>query len=185
MAVPLIAMGGSGAMTTVAPAAAAPAGMTSLSAAAAALGPVGWAAMGVMAVSTVLSMSAASKQAKYERYQMKLQANQARIDARNTLEDITREVRYSRGSAMAGLGHNAAGIGQSFLAIRSDELSLHSRNVRNLQLGSGATQAGISAASQINRARAGNERMLGYLDLMSLGITGYAEGKRLAGPGKR
>ena len=178
MAFPMIAAAGAGTMT-----AGAGAGMAAMAPAAAALGPVGWAFLAAGAVSTVFSMSASRKAAEYERYQLKLAEQQAQIDARNTLDDLGRELRYTTGMALASLGHGGAGIGESFLAIRQDELNLYSRDVRNARLSSGSTRATISAAASASRARQDNQQIVGYLSLISQGLSGYDKYTRLkAGP---
>jgi hypothetical protein len=180
MALPLVAAGGSGALA----AGAAGGGMAGMGAAAAALGPVGWGLLAVSAFSTVMGMSAASKQAAYEKYQLRLAERQGQIDAFNTVLDLTRDFRYTRGSAMASLGYGAAGIGESFIAVRTDELNLLNRDVRNARLSHLAGQAPIAARTAQAAARARNERTMGYLSLVQQGMRGYMVGTRLAGPGE-
>lgn len=162
-------------------AAAAPAAAVAAPAAAGmvALGPVGWAALGVMAVSTLMGISAARKQAAYERYQLKLAETQARIDAANTIVDLSRDLRYQQGTALAALGHSAAGIGESFMAIRADELNLYRRDVSNARLSGLANRSSISAASELSRSRQRSQAVLGYLSLASQGLDGYQKWTRL------
>lgn len=180
MALPMLAAGGSG---VVAGAGTAGVGMTGMGAAAAALGPIGWGFLAVSAVSTIMGMSAASKQADYMRYQLMLAENQGQIDAHNTMIDLTRDFRYTRGMALAALGHGSAGIGESFVAVRTDELNLLGRDIRNARLSALAGQGPIQARTSQAAAKAKNERAMGYLSLIQQGLRGYEVGKRLAGPG--
>jgi hypothetical protein len=157
-------------------------GPGSLAPAAAALGPVGWAMLGVAAVSTVLSGKAASDAAKYERYQLKLAEQQGKIDAYNTMVDLGRDFRYSRGAALSSLGHSSAGIGESFLAVRTDELNLYSRDMTSARLSAlaGRSQAGAMASRAT--AKASNQKTMSYLSLLAQGLDAYGTGKRLGGP---
>lgn len=180
MAVPLVAAGGAGAAGA---GAAGAAGMGGLGVAAAALGPVGWGLLAVSAISSVMSSRAASAQAKYQQFQLRLAEQQGQLDARNTMIDLTRDFRYNRGVAMASLGYGAAGVGESFLAVRNDEYNLYNRDVRNARLSALAGTSQRSAAAATSRARAKNEQMLGYLSLVQTGLRGYQTHKRLQGPG--
>lgn len=179
MAVPLIAAGGMGTMsvaaTAAAPAIAPAAGVM------AALGPVGWAFLAVGVASTLFGMSASRKAEAYQRYQLKLADNQARIDAANTITDLTRDIRYQQGTALAALGHTAAGIGESFIALRTDELNLYRRDVRNARLSSGANRSSIQAASELSRSRQHSGQVLGYLSIASQGMEGYRKWTRVRG----
>lgn len=167
------------AATAMAPAAAG-AGTTA-AAGLAALGPVGWAFLAVGVASTLFGMSASRKAEEYQRYQLKLADNQARIDAANTITDLSRDIRYTQGAAVAALGHTAAGIGESFMALRTDELNLYRRDISNARLSSGSNRATIQAASSLSRARQSNNQVLGYLSIASQGMNGYRTWTRVRG----
>jgi hypothetical protein len=173
------AVGGLGIMGMAAATAAPAPALAAPAAGMAALGPVGWAALAVTVGSTLFGMSAARKQAAYERYQLKLAENQARIDAANTIVDLSREIRYQQGTALAALGHSAAGVGESFLAIRADELNLYRRDVSNAYLSSLAGRSSIQAASSLSRSRQSSSNVLGYLTIASQGLDGYKKWTRL------
>lgn len=180
MALPLIAAAGSGATAAAATTAAGATGLGALSGAAAALGPIGWAALGVAAVSSFMGARAADKAEEYRRFQIRLQERQGRIDAQNTIFNLSRELRYTQGMAQAQLGHGSAGVGESFIALRNDELNLFDRDLNNARLTALGAQSTAQAAISQSRARSDNIRLMSYVDLLGQATSGLLTGQQLA-----
>ena len=118
--------------------------------------------------------------AKAEAYQLGLAERQAELDGQNAALDLSRNFRYTQGAALAALGHGSAGIGDSFLAVRSDEFNLYSRDLTNVRLTALGRAAGFQAGAAAARARGRNAMVAGFLDATSAAIGGYKDVKSLA-----
>lgn len=117
--------------------------------------------------------------ANAEAYQLRMAERQAELEGQNAALDLHRNLRYTQGVALASLGHGRAGIGDSFLAVRSDEFNLYSRDLGNVRLSMLGRAAGFQAGAVAARARGRNELLGGFLDATTAAIGGFRDVKAL------